>query len=209
MARKVGDRHDLALAAGEAMLKLASGMRIGLTLSHGFAPGSPVAKRLERLLFPTPALWLDLLEELSARMVQEPPVEAVPFRDLHEQLIHPAEDTPAISAFFEALPAASTIPGGLLTDARRRGVLGFFAALVAYGETALPPDSSAEAGFYETMAPLLFDAVCEALACPALLGGFDLAVSVEGSEGVHHPGPAPPGLAGAGHSPGPPGDLFG
>jgi len=182
-ARSVRKRHDLALAAGEAMLKLASALRIGLALDRGFEPGGAIARRLERLIFPTPALWIDLLEEFSAGLAQSPDVEGLPYRSLHEELTRAWGETSAITVFLQTILAAGTIPGGLLEDARRRGILGFFIGLVAYGETALPPGDSDESAFYEKMTPILFNALCEALASPALLGGFDLAVTVKDREG--------------------------
>ncbi|MFC1849886.1 hypothetical protein ACFL27_06720 [candidate division CSSED10-310 bacterium] len=65
----------------------------------------------------------------------------------------------------------------MATEARRKGVLGFFTALVAYRNQVMGHGAQRQRSYYEQVGPLLLDAVMDLFQDQSLLGGLELAVA--------------------------------
>ncbi|MBX3234423.1 MAG: protein kinase [Labilithrix sp.] len=174
-ARKGRDRHDAVFYLGEATLKLAASLRIGRWLDAALTPGSDLAKRLESVVFPSLGHWCAFFREAGGALAaKDDPLFA---RAAMKELEKTPPSGAALGAFADALVRWDVGDAETVKRLRRRGVLGFFEALVMYRNAVLGHGAQRSPAFYEEAAAILFDALAEVLRSPGLFGGLVLAVA--------------------------------
>ncbi|MFC1849592.1 hypothetical protein ACFL27_05225 [candidate division CSSED10-310 bacterium] len=176
-AKSAVDRHHLAFFAGEAMLKLAAAARVGTYLQHCFEAGSKLAQQLESLVLPSTGHWLGFLRDVSAHFSKQPGRGMVPLAELHPVLTKAHPEWQQMDRFLATCVEEGALKKEIASEARRKGVLGFFTALVAYRNQVMGHGAQRQRSYYEQVAPLLLEAVMELFQDHSLLGGLELAVA--------------------------------
>jgi serine/threonine protein kinase len=180
-AKTALDRHHNAYYLAEATLKLAACLRIGIGLSHGIEPGSPLAQSLEALCLPSIGHWVGFLRETSEYLRRRPDAALLPLADASDKLSQ-NQALPPVRAFAERISRAAGEEQPPLTpeqvrDPLRQGALGFFTIVAAYRNQVFGHGAQRPTGYYEEVGPLLLDAVLAVLRLPFLFGGLQLAVA--------------------------------
>lgn len=174
------DRHLHAYYLGEATLKLAASLRIGIVLQAGLEPESPLARRLEKLCMPMLGEWVGFLRESTSYLRQRPDTDLLPLAGCHEELLaHRA--LPAVTAFAQAVTGEADgehlpLQPQFVRENLQQGVMGFFTILTSYRNRVIGHGSPKLRGYYERVGPLLMEAVCEVLRLPCLFGNLTMAV---------------------------------
>jgi eukaryotic-like serine/threonine-protein kinase len=168
-AKSPAERHGSAWSLVEATLRMATAGRLGLFLARGLEapPEGRLARDLGRLSFPTTKTWSGLLAGLNEALAALPDAALVPLAADAGELTRRRPEWLHVAAFVDR---ASPSPD-LAAEGRARGLLGFLE--LAASLAGQDPTGNAHGD-------LLLDALAEALASPALLGGLRLAHRVEG-----------------------------
>ena len=174
-ARKGRDRHDAVFYLGEATIKLAASVRIARWLDAALTPGSDLARRLESVVAPSLGHWCAFFREAGQALSAKD--DALFSRAEAKELEKTPASSTAIAALAEGLVRWDVADAETVKRLSRRGVIGFFEALVAYRNAVLGHGAQRSPSFYEEAAELLFAALAEVLRSPALFGGLQLAVA--------------------------------
>jgi serine/threonine protein kinase len=181
-AKTAQDRHHHAFYLAEATLKLAASLRIGIVLSAGLEPTSPLARTFEQLCLPSIGNWVGFLRDSTEYLRQRRDSALLPLADCHDALLR-HESLPAVREFAaRAARTDDTSDSAPLTpeqarDASRQGILGFFNLIAAYRNQVFGHGAQRVPAFYDDLGPLLQNAVVEVLGHECLFGGLTLAVA--------------------------------
>ena len=182
-AKSPQEQHNGAYYFFESALKLGASAQCGVYLSVD-CPDAAANKLLDALTRPSVGQWLQLLRELSRVLGTRKDMALLPLAGMHERLTN-KQAMPAAQAF---LKFAAQSTGGQENRQQLR-VLDVFDGIVAYRNQELGHGAQRERAFYSEAAPLLVDAVLEALEIAKPFGDLQLAVSRDvldaGSQRAH------------------------
>ncbi|MFC1853298.1 hypothetical protein ACFL27_24130 [candidate division CSSED10-310 bacterium] len=170
-AKSAVDRHHLAFFAGEALMKLAAAARVSVYLQYCFGPGGKLSQQLESLVLPSTGHWLGFLRDVSAHLVKQSDRGMIPLAESYLNLAKAHPEWNNVEQFLITCVEVCTLKKEGATEARRKGVLGFFTALVAYRNQVMGHGAQRQRSYYEQMGPLLLNAVVEVIQAEPLLGG--------------------------------------
>ncbi len=172
------ERHHNALYLAEAALKLGASMRIGIWLEHGLERGSTLARNMEALLLPSLGHWLGLLRDCDRVLGERPDRELLPMGGALGSLNGKLGDagSQALHALVTACVEAGVFQQDQVRSAGRDGLIGGLTLMVSYRNTVLGHGAQRWASFYDQLAPLLLELVCQLVADRRLLGGLELAL---------------------------------
>lgn len=175
------ERHNCAFYLGEAAIKLQAAGRIGAWIGAGEAldPGSIEA--LEALARPSLGHWirLSLLAEEALARLERPCLFQAPSR----RAALSEAGLLAVQALLEEIEAAQVLENEAISQARRRGMSGFFELLLQYRNRVLAHGGERPPPFYERFGPLLLEAVAQVVSTSDLLDGARLVLAQEGEAG--------------------------